>query len=100
MIEDDGIQGIQLLNNVESSEKDVDPLNKLKTIIANTGETRISQLQKEIKMRINTVQDLMAVLVEEGWLMKHKAKSKGYELIASEEELEKWRRVDDKHLRI
>jgi S-DNA-T family DNA segregation ATPase FtsK/SpoIIIE len=95
VIEDDSSQGIPLLSNIESSEKEVEPLNKLKTIIANTGETRISQLQKEIKMRINTVQDLMAVLVEEGWLMKHKAKSKGYELIATEAELEKWRRVEE-----
>lgn len=95
MIEDDGIKGIQLLSNFEYSEKEEEPLNKLKSIIANTGETRISQLQKEIKMRINTVQDLMATLVDEGWLIKHKAKSKGYELIASEEELEKWRRVEE-----
>jgi S-DNA-T family DNA segregation ATPase FtsK/SpoIIIE len=90
-IEDDSNPGIELLNNDESPEQEVDPLNKLKTIIANTGETRISQLQKEMKMRINTVQDLMAVLMDEGWLIKHKAKSKGYELVASEEELDKWR---------
>ncbi|MDR4945201.1 FtsK/SpoIIIE domain-containing protein [Neobacillus cucumis] len=91
LIENDGVQGIELINNVEASEKEVGPLDKLKTIIANTGETRISQLQKEMKTRINTVQDLMAILVEEGWLIKHKAKSKGYELIASEEELERYR---------
>ncbi|MED4227937.1 FtsK/SpoIIIE domain-containing protein [Neobacillus cucumis] len=92
LIDNDGIQGIELINNVEASEKEVELIDKLKTIIAITGEIRISQLQKEMKTRINTVQDLMTVLVEEGWLIKHKAKSKGYELIASEEELERYRR--------
>lgn len=45
-------------------------------------------------MRINTVQELMGRLVEEGWLIKHRAKSKGYELIANEDVLEIWRNED------
>lgn len=66
-------------------------LDQLKELIANTGETRVSALQKELKIRMDTVQSLMSELVEEGWLIKHKARSKGYELIASENELEKFK---------
>lgn len=90
-INDDGMEGIELLDTIQPSVPEIEPIDKLKSIIAKTGETRISQLQKHMKMRINTVQDLMTVLVKEGWLIKHKAKSKGYELIASEEELQQWR---------
>ena len=68
-----------------------DPIDKLKRIIANTGETRVSQLQKEMGIRMNTVQDLMQQLVDEGWLFKHAAKSKGYELVADNDVLNKWR---------
>jgi S-DNA-T family DNA segregation ATPase FtsK/SpoIIIE len=80
----ESVEGIDI---VEEDE----PIDKLKRVIAISGETRISQLQKEMGVRINTVQELMQQLVEEGWLIKHTAKSKGYELVASEDELEKWR---------
>ena len=77
------------LEDVEEIKEE--PVDKLKRIISTTGETRVSQLQKEMGIRINTVQDLMSILVEEGWLIKHKAKNKGYELVAQEEELARWR---------
>jgi S-DNA-T family DNA segregation ATPase FtsK/SpoIIIE len=79
----ESVEGIEIVEKEE-------PIDKLKRIIATTNETRISHLQKEMGVRINTVQDLMHQLVEEGWLIKHAAKSKGYELVASQEELEKW----------
>jgi len=34
--------------------------------------------------------ELMGRLVEEGWLIKHSSKAKGYELIADESILNKW----------
>jgi S-DNA-T family DNA segregation ATPase FtsK/SpoIIIE len=80
------VEGIEIVEELKE-----EPIDKLKRIIAISGETRISQLQKEMGVRINTVQDLMQQLVDEKWLIKHAAKSKGYELIASQEELEKWR---------
>ena len=78
---------------VEEIEEEVieEPIDQLKRIIANTGETRVSQLQKEMGIRMNTVQELMQQLVDEDWLFKHAARSKGYEIVASNEELNKWR---------
>lgn len=64
------------------------PINKLKRIIALTKETRIKELQQKMGIRINDVSDLMKQLVHEGWLEKE---TKGYKIIASEEELNKWR---------
>lgn len=66
-----------------------EPIDKLKRILATTGETRIKYLQQEMKIRINTVQDLLHQLIEEGWLQQNDRGQ--YELIVSEEELNKWR---------
>lgn len=64
------------------------PLDKLKRIIATTNETRVKELQQQMGIRINDVSDLMKQLVDEGWLEKE---GRGYKIIASEEELNKWR---------
>lgn len=72
----------------EKTEEEESNLDKLKRIIANTQETRISELQKQMKIRINLVSELVQELVDEGWLDKQ---GRSYEIIASEEELEKWR---------
>ncbi|MCA1025700.1 AAA family ATPase [Cytobacillus kochii] len=64
------------------------PIEKLKAHIAQTGETRISELQKMMGIRINDVSNLVKELVQEGWLQKE---GRGYKLIISEEELEEWR---------
>lgn len=45
-----------------------EPIDKLKKIILDTGETRIKQLQEMMNIRITIVQDLMKQLVEEGFL--------------------------------
>jgi DNA segregation ATPase FtsK/SpoIIIE, S-DNA-T family len=64
------------------------PLDKLKRIIANTQETRVKELQQQMGIRTAEVSDLMKQLVEEGWLEKE---GRGYKIIASEEELNKWK---------
>jgi DNA segregation ATPase FtsK/SpoIIIE, S-DNA-T family len=64
------------------------PLDKLKRIIANTHETRVKELQQYMGIRTAEVTDLMKQLVEEGWLEKE---GRGYKIIASEEELNKWK---------
>lgn len=71
---------------VEESE-----LDRLKKIIANTGETRVSFLRNLMKININKLNDLMKDLVEEGWLEAPKTKQSGYRLIIKEEELKDWR---------
>lgn len=68
-----------------------DDLEKLKKIIANTKETRMAPLRKELSIRAETLTDLMRALVDEGWLIKHDSKAKGYELVVNEEELDKWK---------
>lgn len=71
-------------------------LKELKTVIANTGETRVASLRKELGVKTERMQELMNKLVEEGWLTKHKSKAKGYELIAPEEKLLKYKNVIEK----
>jgi S-DNA-T family DNA segregation ATPase FtsK/SpoIIIE len=56
---------------------------KLKSLISNTGETRIKELQKMMGIRINDVSDLMKQLVSEGFLVKT---NRGYEIVEDEEE--------------
>lgn len=67
-----------------------DDISRLKKVIAASKETRVEPLRKELGVKTTKMKDLMSSLVEEGWLIKHKDRSKGYELIASEEELKKW----------
>ncbi|AZV43698.1 hypothetical protein BAOM_3089 [Peribacillus asahii] len=69
----------------------IDPesnLDKLKRLIATTGEKRVAALRKEMGIRINDVSELMQQLTEEGWLEKQ---GRSYNIIATEEELNKWR---------
>lgn len=79
--------------NVSSSldEETGQLLYKLKQIIATSGETKITNLQKLLRVRTTKVQELMGILVEEGWLIKHESKSKGYDIAVSESVLEEWR---------
>lgn len=78
------------LPEVEEFKEESD-LDKLKKIITNTGETRISPLRNHMKININKLNDLMRDLVEEGWLESPKTKQSGYKLIVSEEEKGKWK---------
>lgn len=68
-----------------------DLLYKLKQIIATSKETRVSNLQKLLGVRTTRVQELMRILVNEGWLVKHESKSKGYEIVISSSVLEEWK---------
>lgn len=63
-------------------------LEKLKRIIATTNESRITHLQKEMKIRTEDVQSLMADLAEEGWVEKQ---GRSYAVIAPDELLDEWR---------
>ncbi|STO12836.1 DNA translocase FtsK [[Flavobacterium] thermophilum] len=64
------------------------PICRLKRIIADTKETRVKELQQQMGIRTAEVAELMKQLVEEGWLEKE---SRGYKIIANEEELSKWK---------
>lgn len=63
-------------------------LDRLKRIIANTNENRVTHLQKEMKIRSEDVQGLMVELAEEGWVEK---KGRSYVITATEDELNKWK---------
>ncbi|MET3505580.1 FtsK/SpoIIIE domain-containing protein [Halalkalibacter oceani] len=66
------------------------PLDKIKRIIASTGEVRARKLREEMRTRPEVIKELMHQLIEDRWLIKHEG-NRGYELIASKEELNKWR---------
>lgn len=82
---------VEELPEIEETEE-VSELDRLKYLLATTGETRVSQLRELMKININRLNDLMKELVEESWLSKPESKQSGYQLIATEEELEKHRR--------
>lgn len=70
--EDHGMEIVE-----QESEKD-----KLKRMIQETGETRISELRQMMGIRINLVSDMMKELVEEGWLEKQ---GKSYAMVNMED---------------
>lgn len=81
----------------ESTLQDVDDLlNSLKKIIATTGETKVEPLRKQLGVKAQTMTDLMQQLVDEGWLIKHKSNVKGFEVVAPEEELAKYKDTIEK----
>jgi DNA segregation ATPase FtsK/SpoIIIE, S-DNA-T family len=69
-------------------EHEEEPIDKLKRIIASQGETRLSELQKEMKIKMNTISELIKQLADEGFLEKQ---GKSWVVVASEEELAKWK---------
>ncbi len=79
--------GIEPHEEIEIKEEE-QPIDKLKKIIATEEETRISELQKRMGIRINIVSDLVKELVDEGWLEKQ---GRGFVIVADEDELVKWR---------
>lgn len=66
-------------------------LDKLKRIIIENNECRISRLQKLMKININKLNDLMRELCEEGFLKAPEYKSQGYQLIADEDTINKYK---------
>lgn len=79
--------GVEPHEEIEIMEEE-QPIEKLKRIIATEEETRISELQKRMGIRINIVSDLVKELVDEGWLEKQ---GRAYTIVADEDELVKWR---------
>lgn len=76
---------------VIAEEKSEPLIDQLKRLIAQTKETRIAPLREQLGVKGTTMTDLMNQLVEEGWLIKHKSKAKGYELVVDKNILEEWR---------
>jgi S-DNA-T family DNA segregation ATPase FtsK/SpoIIIE len=72
-------------NEVELEENEEEPIEKMKRIIAQTGETRVNNLRELMGIRINVVSEMMKQLVDEGWLSKE---GNRYTLTADESELE------------
>lgn len=86
----------EVIESIELEEEtviqDVDDLiKKLKTVIADTGETKVEPLRKMLGVKAQTMTDLMSQLVDEGWLKKHKSNVKGYEIIIDKDTLEQWK---------
>lgn len=78
----------------EPEEEEVEteePLLKLKKIIARTRETKVGRLRELMGIKAEVLTELMGQLVEEGWLIKHASKVKGYELIIPEEMLDEYK---------
>jgi S-DNA-T family DNA segregation ATPase FtsK/SpoIIIE len=64
-------------------------IDKLKRIISNTGETRVSELQSQMNIGQNKVHALLKELVDEEWLTQ--LPNKRYQINVDETELSKWR---------
>ncbi|AYJ75421.1 FtsK/SpoIIIE protein [Bacillus phage BSP21] len=75
----------------QEPEIEDDHLYRLKQVIATTEETRVEPLRKALGVKTAKMKELMGKLVEEGWLVKHKERSKGYELVCPESILSEWR---------
>ncbi|QIW88787.1 FtsK/SpoIIIE protein [Bacillus phage P59] len=74
-----------------TDDTEEDSLYRLKQIIATTRETRVEALRKQLGVRTTKMKDLMTALVDQGWLVKHKDRSKGYQLVASDSLLSEWK---------
>jgi predicted transcriptional regulator len=65
-------------------ESDID---KLKRIIATTGELRVSSLQEKMGIAIGKVTEILKQLVEDEWLRKE---GRAYVINVDQDELNKW----------
>jgi S-DNA-T family DNA segregation ATPase FtsK/SpoIIIE len=65
------------------------PIDKLKRIIATTGELRVSHLQDLMGIAMNKVHALIHELVDDEWLIQ--LPNKRYEINVDENEINKWR---------
>jgi DNA segregation ATPase FtsK/SpoIIIE, S-DNA-T family len=90
-------QGLkQLFEGIEIPDYDLpevkteSELDKLKRIIAQTGELRVSELGKLMGIATAKLKALLQELVDEEWLL-HEGKGRPYTLNVDGEELQKWR---------
>lgn len=67
------------------------PVERIKRYIAKTKETRSEEIRKELELGANAMKAYMHKLVDDGWLIRHKSKQKGYELAATEEMMAKYK---------
>ncbi|GFN32578.1 FtsK/SpoIIIE domain-containing protein [Paenibacillus xylaniclasticus] len=76
------------LIDIESSRKKKDEreLNEFKKLVLESGETRITELQKIMSVRNEKVKKLMTQLINIGWIKQHKSRAKGYELLLNDVE--------------
>ncbi len=72
--------------NIDGVELEDEDLTKLKRVILESGETRVTVLQKTLGVRSEKVSDMMMSLVDLGWLLKHRSKAKGYEMVLCEDQ--------------
>jgi DNA segregation ATPase FtsK/SpoIIIE, S-DNA-T family len=75
------VEGLQL--ETTPTQQKEEPIEKLKRIILTTGETRLKELQKKMKIRMSEVSDMMKQLVEEEVLRKD---GKSYEIVEKDEQ--------------
>jgi S-DNA-T family DNA segregation ATPase FtsK/SpoIIIE len=81
--------GIEI-EDIELPEANIETeIDKLKRIISNTGETRVSELQSQMNIGQNKVHALLKELVDEEWLTQ--LPNKRYQINVDETELSKWR---------
>lgn len=79
---------IDKVEPIEDNEHQL--LSELKQLIATTKETRTTVLREKLSIKSNKLSELLQILVQEGWLAKHKNPTKGYQLIADDFILEEW----------
>lgn len=80
-------------------KKEMEKINKfikLKEFIVATGETRVAELRNTIRVKCEILQEMMFVLVKEGWLLPPKSRASGYQLSLSEDD--KRRFLNDKNI--
>lgn len=88
---DDDKMDVELPEVLEEEEET--ELDKLRKLITETGETRVSHLQKLMKININRLNELMKELCDENFLEKGESRQQGYKLSQSapkEREIIKW----------
>jgi S-DNA-T family DNA segregation ATPase FtsK/SpoIIIE len=74
--------------DIESSrrKKTERELNEFIKLVLESGETRITELQKIMSVRNEKVKELMSKLIDKGWIRQHKSRAKGFELMLNEEQ--------------
>jgi S-DNA-T family DNA segregation ATPase FtsK/SpoIIIE len=78
-----------VVDNGELEEVKVEePIDKLKKIIANTSELRVSELGRLMEIGNNKVHGLIQELVNDEWLRKE---GRGYVINVDDDELNKWK---------
>lgn len=72
------------LPEVNEKEEETE-LDKLRRLILDTGETRVSQLRELMRVNINRLNDLMKELCVEGVIEKGESRQQGYRIVMKDE---------------